>query len=36
VTRESILRGDPAAIDSAWDALDLGNTDWWRKWKRGW
>jgi hypothetical protein len=36
VTRESILRGDSAAIDSAWDALDLGNTDWWRKWKRGW
>ncbi|MFL6350549.1 MAG: hypothetical protein ACJ74Z_01680 [Bryobacteraceae bacterium] len=36
VTSESILRGDRAAIDSAWDALDLGNTDWWREWKRRW
>jgi hypothetical protein len=36
VTKESILRGDPAAIDSAWNALDLGNTDWWREWKRRW
>jgi hypothetical protein len=36
VTRESVLLGDPAAIDSAWDALNLGNTDWWREWKRRW
>jgi hypothetical protein len=35
-TRKSILLGDPAAIDSAWDALNLGNTDWWREWKRRW
>lgn len=36
VTKESILRGDRAAIDSAWDALNLGNRDWWREWKRRW
>lgn len=36
VTKENILRGDPAAIDAAWNALDLGNTDWWREWKRRW
>lgn len=35
-TRERILSGDRAAIDSAWNALDLGNTDWWREWKRQW
>jgi hypothetical protein len=34
VTEENILRGDPSAIDSAWNALGLGNTDWWREWKR--
>lgn len=36
VKEERILRGDPAAMDSAWDALDLGDTDWWREWKRHW
>ena len=36
VTKENILRGDPASIDAAWNALDLGNTDWWREWKRHW
>lgn len=36
ITQESILRGDPSAIDSSWDALGLGNTDWWREWKRRW
>jgi hypothetical protein len=35
-TREAVLRGDGKALDAAWDALDLGNTDWWRKWKRQW
>lgn len=36
VTREQILDGNPAAIDAAWDALNLGDTDWWREWKRKW
>jgi hypothetical protein len=35
-TREAVLRGDGKAIDAAWNALDLGNTDWWREWKRQW
>ncbi len=35
-TREAVLRGDGKAIDAAWNALDLGNTDWWRGWKRQW
>jgi hypothetical protein len=34
VTREAVLRGDPAALDAAWNALNLGSTDWWREWKR--
>ena len=36
VSREAILRGDPAAFDAAWNALNLGDTDWWRGWKRQW
>jgi len=36
VTRETILRGDPSAMDAAWDALHLGDTSWWREWKRQW
>ena len=36
VTREAVLRDDPAAVDGAWNALGLGGTDWWRKWKRAW
>ena len=36
VTKERILKGDPAAIDAGWDALDLGDTGWWREWKRKW
>ncbi len=36
VTEERILRGDPSAIDESWNALGLGNTDWWREWKRRW
>ncbi len=35
-TREAILRGDGQAIDAAWNALGLGNTDWWREWKKQW
>ena len=34
--RTAILRGDRSAIDAAWNALDLGNTGWWREWKRQW
>jgi hypothetical protein len=36
VSRDAILRGDPAAFDAAWNALDLGDTNWWRGWKRQW
>lgn len=36
VTRESIVRGDHKAMDAAWDALQLGDTNWWREWKRQW
>ena len=36
LTRESILRGDQKSMDVAWDALDLGDTSWWRSWKRQW
>jgi FecR protein len=35
-TRERIMSGDPSAMDAAWNALGLGNTDWWRGWKRQW
>ena len=36
VTREGIRSGDPKSMDAAWDALDLGDTSWWREWKRTW
>lgn len=36
VTREGIQRRDPKMLDLAWDALGLGETDWWRQWKRQW
>jgi hypothetical protein len=36
VTREAILRGDKPALDAAWNALNLGSTNWWREWKRQW
>lgn len=35
-SRAAILRGDRSAIDAAWNALDLGDTNWWREWKRRW
>jgi len=35
-TRESILNGDRNSMDAAWDALRLGDTSWWREWKREW
>ncbi len=36
VTRDGILRGDSKSMDAAWDALKLGDTSWWREWKRSW
>lgn len=36
VTREGILNGDRKSMDAAWDALQLGDTSWWRGWKREW
>jgi hypothetical protein len=36
VKRDAVLRGDRRSIDLIWDALDLGNTNWWREWKRQW
>jgi hypothetical protein len=36
VTKESILRGDQKSMDAAWNALNLGDTGWWREWKRDW
>jgi hypothetical protein len=35
-SRDAILRGDGAAIDAAWNALNLGETSWWREWKWQW
>ena len=35
-SRDGILRGETAAVDAAWDALDLGSAQVWRNWKRGW
>ena len=35
-TREGILRGDQNAMDSAWNALALGDMSWWREWQRKW
>ena len=34
VSREQAIRGDTRAIDALWNALGLGDTDWWRMWKR--
>ncbi|HZQ52898.1 MAG TPA: hypothetical protein VFB14_11915 [Bryobacteraceae bacterium] len=36
VTRDAILRGDKASMDAVWNALGLGDTGWWREWKREW
>jgi hypothetical protein len=35
-SRAAIIRGDPLAIEAAWDALRLGSLNWWREWKRQW
>ena len=34
VKRDRVLAGDPRAYDALWDALGLGDTKWWRMWKR--
>jgi hypothetical protein len=34
VDRNAILSGDRKSTDAAWDALRLGNTNWWREGKR--
>jgi hypothetical protein len=34
--KDGILRGDTAAVDAAWDALDLGSAQTWRNWKKNW
>lgn len=31
-----LARAESTALDRAWDALDLGSTDWWRTWKQNW
>ncbi len=33
VTREGILKLDPAMMDQWWDSLGLESANWWRKWK---
>jgi hypothetical protein len=35
-TKDGIVRGEPAALEAAWNALDLGSAEVWRTWKRGW
>jgi hypothetical protein len=34
VTRDAVLRLDKTALDLWWESLGLGNTSWWRTWKR--
>jgi hypothetical protein len=34
VTRDAVLRLDKTAIDLWWESLGLGDTSWWRTWKR--
>jgi hypothetical protein len=36
VTKGNNFEWGPKAIDAAWNALQLGETDWWRQWKRQW
>jgi hypothetical protein len=36
VTRDGVLKQDPATIDLCWNALELENTGWWRGWERPW
>jgi hypothetical protein len=36
VDRDSVLRGDRAALDAWWNALGLDSASWWRIWKAPW
>jgi FecR-like protein len=36
VTRDGIERGNRQMLDAWWDALGLGEANWWRLWKRDW
>lgn len=36
VTREAVLNNNRKSMDAAWDALNLGDTGWWREWRRDW
>jgi ferric-dicitrate binding protein FerR (iron transport regulator) len=36
VRREAVIAQDTRALDLCWDSLDLGDTSWWRTWKRAW
>jgi hypothetical protein len=36
ITRAAILRGDKSSLDAVWNGLGLGDTSWWREWKRQW
>lgn len=36
VTRDGVLRLDKSMLDLWWNKLGLGDTDWWRVWKRPW
>jgi hypothetical protein len=36
VDRQAVLSGDRRALDLCWNALELGDTSWWRTWKQVW
>ena len=36
IRREAVIAGDSHALDVCWNALELGDTSWWRTWKRAW
>lgn len=36
VQRAEVIAGDAHALDLCWNSLDLGDTSWWRTWKRAW
>lgn len=34
VTRDQVVAGDQGSVDALWNALGLGDIQWWRQWKR--
>jgi ferric-dicitrate binding protein FerR (iron transport regulator) len=36
VQRSAVIASDTQTLDRCWDALQLGDTSWWRTWKRSW